>query len=1093
VESADPSTQRLSESTLGHLPTQLPPEVPFADEPDEVFDRYARLVRAALGVPVGLVSLVSTDGQALPGAEGLPAFWQRVRCTGLSHSFCQYVVAHDAPLVVRDAREDPVLVDNLAIDDLGVIAYAGFPLHDPDGNPVGSLCAIDTQPRDWTRHELDILADLAATASRELTLRRATLQVGTSRHAEQAATEQVTQIIESMAMGYLLMDHDWRIDYVNTQGRRILGAAGQDVAGQVLWELFPATTGTLYETNCRRAVQTGRVVSFDAYHPAPLNTWFEVRATPTPGPAGTGMALYFLDVSARHDAEAAARRSEERLSALGQVALALAQSEDIDDLVTTMAERGLTALGADGGSVAVPDPEDADQLLSYITANVGEGTRADFGRLPLTAPAPVTLAARTGERVLLRDAAECAAMSPLVLASNAATGCQAWASIPLRADEEVIGVLTAGWAQAQTFPPEQLELLDTFAAQCAQALQRLRSRDAERASSQVARVSAERQEALVVIAHALASAQDQDAVLAVLGEQGRDLLEANGCGLCLLEDDRTHVVTLTTDSYAEVRTTVQRVPADFPLPAIRSAATGVSYFLSDRRQTEAAFPGSERIYTGAGVQASAAVPLVVRGYLLGCLSVGFATERTWTEPEQALLEAFAALTAQALERITAHEAEVAASTEVARFSETLQRSLLTSPPEPDHLHIAVRYSPAGQEAQVGGDWYDAFITADGATSLVIGDVTGHDRVAAAAMGQLRNLLRGITYAASDPPAAILTTLDHAAHDLDVDTTATLVLARIEQTPEQRRTGERLLRWSNAGHPPPLLVHPDGTVAFLETPADLMLGVAPETARHDHQVVLEPGSTLLLYTDGLIERRGSTLPEGMDWLAGAVTGLADVSVDELCDELLARVGNQVEDDVALLAVRAYPEDRPRPVEAGPGYDPREAPTVDLAAPGTTSRPATAGSTSGDPVDPVLTDAEETQPDSGDSGEHHRRAVLLLDPEPAAVGRARNFVHDHCCRLTECGDLCDTLTLLVSEVVTNAILHGRSQARLLVEATSRTVRVEVSDDNSRHPVLTASDPDALDGRGLAMIDMLATAWGVRDEQVGKTVWMELHADG
>jgi len=78
------------------------------------------------------------------------------------------------------------------------------------------------------------------------------------------------------------------------------------------------------------------------------------------------------------------------------------------------------------------------------------------------------------------------------------------------------------------------------------------------------------------------------------------------------------------------------------------------------------------------------------------------------------------------------------------------------------------------------------------------------------------------------------------------------------------------------------------------------------------------------------------------------------------------------------------------------------------------------------------------------------------------------------------------------VTNAFLHGRSQARLMVEATSRMVRVEVSDDNSRHPVLTTSDPDALDGRGLAMIDMLATAWGVRDEEVGKTVWVELHAD-
>ena len=1064
----DLAARRVSDALLTHLPSRLPSEVPSPDRPDEVFDRYARLVRATLGVPVGLVSLVSTEGQVFPGADGLPAPWQQARCAGLSHSFCQYVVAHDAPLVVRDARQDPVLADNPAIDDLGVIAYAGFPLHDPDGVPVGSLCAIDTQPRDWTRHELDVLADLAATATRELTLRRAAVQVDTSQHAERAAAEHVTQISESMAIGYLLMDHEWRITYVNAQGRRVLGAAGDDLTGQVLWELFPATVGTLYETNYRLAVQSGQVVAFDAYYPAPLNTWFEIRATPTPGPDGAGLALYFLDITARHEAEAAARRSAAQLSALGRIALALAQADDIDDLVTTVAEQGLSALGADGGSVAVFDPEDADQLLSYISASLGEGTRADFGRLPLSAELPVTVAARTGQRVLLADEAACAAMSPLVVRANVATGCQAWASIPLHADGQVIGVLTAGWAQAQTFPAEQLELLDTFAAQCAQALQRLRSRDAERASAHAARVSAERQAALVSIAHALAGAQDQEAVLDVLGEQGRDLLQANGCGLCRREDDGTHIATLITDSYSEVRSSVQRVPADFPLPAIRSAATGVSYFLSDRRETEAAFPGSAQIYAGAGVQASAAVPLVARGHLLGCLSVGFATERTWSEPEQALLEAFAALTAQALERISAHDAEMAASTEVARFSETLQRSLLTSPSEPDHLHIAVRYSPAGQEAQVGGDWYDAFLTSDGATSLVIGDVTGHDRVAAAAMGQLRNLLRGIAYAVGDAPAAILTLLDHAAHDLGVDTTATLLLARIEQTPEQRRIGARLLRWSNAGHPPPLLIDPHGAVSFLETAPELMLGVAPETTRCDHQVLLEPGSTLLLYTDGLVERRGALLQSGLDWLAATVEALAHLTVDELCDELLAQVGDQVEDDVALLAVRAYPEDRPRPPEAGPGYDPREAPTVDSA------------------------DPEETGPSSEDSGEHRRRAVLVLDPEPAAVGQARTFVHDHCCRLAECGDLCDTLTLLVSEVVTNAFLHGRSQVRLLVEATSRKVRVEVSDDNSRHPVLTVSDPDALDGRGLAMIDVLATAWGVRDEEVGKTVWVELHAD-
>ena len=125
-----------------------------------------------------------------------------------------------------------------------------------------------------------------------------------------------------------------------------------------------------------------------------------------------------------------------------------------------------------------------------------------------------------------------------------------------------------------------------------------------------------------------------------------------------------------------------------------------------------------------------------------------------------------------------------------------------------------------------------------------------------------------------------------------------------------------------------------------------------------------------------------------------------------------------------------------------------------------------------------------------------ADLVLEPEPAAVRRARTFVHEHCCPSAlipgtpDCLDVCDTLMLLVSEVVTNAFLHGRSQTRLHVATTATSARVEVSDDNSRHPVIPLQDHDALDGRGMALVALLATRWGVRDEPVGKTVWFELH---
>jgi PAS domain S-box-containing protein len=251
------------------------------------------------------------------------------------------------------------------------------------------------------------------------------------------------------------------------------------------------------------------------------------------------------------------------------------------------------------------------------------------------------------------------------------------------------------------------------------------------------------------------------------------------------------------------------------------------------------------------------------------------------------------------------------------LSDRLQQALLTPPPEPDHLHVAVRYQPAGHEAQVGGDWYDAFLQPDGATMLAIGDVVGHGSAAAAAMGQLRGLLRALAYDNDEPPAATLSRVDRAAQGLAVSTLATAILARVERHPDVPVDGRRILRWSNAGHVPPLLLAPDGTSRLLETPPDLMLGVDPGAVRHDHVVDLDVGDTLLLATDGLLERRDSDLDEGMARLQETLADLGDKPLDELLDTVLARlVPGAGQDDVAVVAVRAYPEDRPRPPEAGP---------------------------------------------------------------------------------------------------------------------------------------------------------------------------------
>ncbi|TXR57567.1 SpoIIE family protein phosphatase [Quadrisphaera setariae] len=813
AQAAPPLSSQERAAPAPELPAAPPAEVPDPTAGDEVFDRYARLVTAVLGVPVGLVSLVSTTGQVFPGAVGLPEPWQQTRCTDLSHSFCQHVVATDTPLVVSDARQDQRLSGNLAITDIGVIAYAGFPLHDADGVAVGSLCAIDTTPRTWSAHDLAVLSDLAATASSELVLRRTVTEAAAARDSELAALAKVSATIESVG-------------------------------------------------------------------------------------------------------------------ALGRIALSLSDAESVEELSVIMAEQGQAALGADGGAVAVPASGDPGTLVSYISTSLGEDTRAQYSHLPLDVQLPVTRAARTATRVLVPDLATARACSSAMEEVVRTTGCQAWASLPLLARGQLLGVLSVGWREAQDFGTDQLELLETYAGQCAQALQRLAAREAERASTQQARaaaaaerLSAQRQASLVAIAQALAGAERHEDVLAVLDAQGSALLGASGSGLCLTEPGGTHVRTLATASFdADLRAHVQRVPADFPMPIVHTATTGTAHYLEDLATTVAAFPGARDLYTAAGVQASVCVPLTDRSGLLGSMSMAFLEARTWDVQERELLEAFAAMTGQALARIASHAAEQTALAAAAGIAETLQRSMLTPPPEPDHLEVAVRYAAAADHAEVGGDWYDAFVTAEGLTSLVIGDVTGHDMAAAAVMGQLRNLVRGIAFTLDHSPARVLAAVDRAAAGLGIDTVATAVLAQVEQSPEHRAAGTRLLRWSNAGHVPPLLIEADGTTRYLEPPSDLVLGWDPMTQRHDHEVVLAPGMTVLLYTDGLIERRGVSLDRGMAWLAQAAAELAGGSTEELCESLVALVGDHLDDDVALLALRAHREDAPRPRAAGPARVP-----------------------------------------------------------------------------------------------------------------------------------------------------------------------------
>ncbi|HEY0510179.1 MAG TPA: SpoIIE family protein phosphatase, partial [Blastococcus sp.] len=370
------------------------------------------------------------------------------------------------------------------------------------------------------------------------------------------------------------------------------------------------------------------------------------------------------------------------------------------------------------------------------------------------------------------------------------------------------------------------------------------------------------------------------------------------------------------ERYAAVR--LESMPATSPVA--RALISGEPIREHGRAVVELLPPGEARDLLGVLRPETATVlPMRGRGRILGLLTLYFRAGTALVDDDLATAQDVADRAGLALDNARLYTAQM-------QLAEGLQRSLLTEPPQPAHGQIAVRYLPAAEAARVGGDWYDAFLQPGGSTMLVIGDVVGHDTAAAAAMGQLRGLLRGIATYSDAAPAEVLRGLDASMTTLETKTLATAAVARFEQTPDEVERGITRMRWANAGHLPPLVVNPDGSIAELATwKGDLLLGVDPDTQRRESVVTLDRGATVLLYTDGLIERRDADLDAGLVRLRNTLIELADRPLEELLDEVLERlVHGRPEDDVALVAVRLYPQDAPRPAQADPDRVPLDVP-------------------------------------------------------------------------------------------------------------------------------------------------------------------------
>ena len=419
---------------------------------------------------------------------------------------------------------------------------------------------------------------------------------------------------------------------------------------------------------------------------------------------------------------------------------------------------------------------------------------------------------------------------------------------------------------------------------------------------------------LLTLSEALAAAVTVEDVARTVTDVVAAELGAAGGGLMLADAARTRLTHVSMDAMPPgTDASWSRIDWHEDVPPAVAVRTRRAVFHRDSAAMTAAHPGMTGHAAVPAMGATVNLPLVVGDEVVGAVFLHWERAQELPARQRAALEALGRYTAQAVQR-----ASLLAERRTA--AEVLQQSLLTRLPEPDHLELRARYVPAAVGDHVGGDWYDAVVLPDGATTVVIGDVTGHDIAAAARMGQLRGLLRAYAVDRREPPSEIVARLDRAVAELGVDGLATLVVGRVEQDEEDLRRGLRRLRWTNAGHPPPILLLADGTTEVLETDPQLLVGLLPGTARSDHEHVLPPGSTLLLHTDGLIEHRGRSLAEGTADLRRVLSACSGGTLEELLDHVVDElVGDSPGDDCAVLAVRAHREDRPRPPEAGPRLD------------------------------------------------------------------------------------------------------------------------------------------------------------------------------
>lgn len=778
------------------------------------------------------------------------------------------------------------------------------------------------------------------------------------------------------------------------------------------------------------------------------------------------------------------RRAAEARNRLQHLSAALAACGSVADVAETTFASLRTELGSGAALLALRQrrsgsPDSSVRFLQQF------GYRPDvlerWPSLPLDADTPGGAVVRTGQPIFSESADAFARRWPRVAADVVDSGFEGLALLPLVVSSRSIGFLAVSWRQRRRFSDDERQFLQGLADQCAQAVERARlSEDERRARRRLA--------FLGDVTRLLTSLLDPAAVLvrlvdlvvgsmadacAVLVPDGPVLVRQAGsdrgrrAGLALRELLGVGSVPVEAENLvAEAWRSGHPVAGapgwsastgiDRPIPVGADGADGAKVLPAE---SSAAPPG-----TGSDMLSPAilAVPLLAGGERLGVMVFVSGIETPAFGGEDASLAsevAARASTALYNARRFQHERDVA---------ELLQRSML-----PDELPVVpglvldavYRAGTAGTE--VGGDWFDAVALDDGRLLVSVGDVMGKGVAAAAFMSQVRSALRA--YGVADPrPANALAQLDRLLATLGETRLVTAVVATVDP-----RSGRVCL--ASAGHLAPLVVGP-GRLLVVDGGRQRILGASVPDRRsmpaaggpgqsegigHDEVVVdLGPGDTLVLYSDGLIERRGEPITEGIGRLGAAASACLDVPgwPDRAAARLLDHlgVGEGADDDVVVLTISLSSGGPARPAGSGAG----DVAVARDVAPGGIGAPIVGASVSG---------------------------TVVLPPRRDSVPAARHWLAELLVGMPD--DLRQRSVLLLGELVANAVIHAATDVAVGVRVDGSVVHVEVADHSSLLPVDKRFGPEAGTGRGLLLVRSMCRAWGVERHPTGKVVWFEV----